>query len=82
VDVDCYVIPTSGTAVFEVVSHTAGIAGTQLLHTFVVNATSAGPGTVKLRCRSYSQGIAPAALKKQLKGAKVTIRKAKGAMVR
>ena len=74
VDYECSAIPTSGTAFFTVTME-ARVSGTQTDNIATVSSSNGGPGTMKVRCRAYSQGIAPAALKQAIKNAKVTVTK-------
>ena len=78
-DIDCYAIPLSGPAYWQVNmknTHASNIAG-NVFWDFYFNTPNGGAGEVKIRCRTYSEGIAPAALRQALDDARVTVRKGK-----
>jgi hypothetical protein len=76
VDLDCYIIPTAGPATWTGPMQTAYLSS-DLARQFTWQTPNGGWGQGKVRCRAYSQGIAPAALRQQLKNVKVTIKKGK-----
>jgi len=78
-DVDFYVIPgTDGPGVGSEVEYVRR-AGSNVYYRVLVTNTNAATVSWKLRARVQSEGIAPAALKQQLKNVKVTNKKVKRA---
>ena len=71
-DLECLLIPTSGSVVWLGPEHRTELSspGT-VFHRLTWTAQTSGAYTAKVRCRLYSEGIAPAAFKKALK--KVTV---------
>ena len=71
-DLECLLIPTSGSVVWLGPQHRTELSypGT-VFHGLTWTAQTSGAYSAKVRCRLYSEGIAPAAFKKALK--KVTV---------
>jgi hypothetical protein len=80
VDIDCYAIPISGPAYWQVTdvnTHASNDVPGNVFWDFYFQSPNQGAGEVKIRCRSYSEGIATAALKQGLENGKVTVKKGK-----
>jgi hypothetical protein len=75
VDVECSIFPFLGPAFWnEELRQVALQSNGDLARYMAWSTPNGGIGQARVRCRTYSEGIAPAVLKKVLKNAKVTVK--------